>query len=170
MRRYFLPLLLVLAPTLRAQTPNLPAQREAMKKLEYLVGKWSGPASVVRGPGEPLKVTQSEDIQMKLDGLVMLVEGTGRDAGGKIVFHAMATIAYDDTTSTYRFRAYNEGRYLDAELKVTATGFEWGYTAGPVKVSNTMKLTGQGEWYETTEFTYGATPPRRSVEVTLKRQ
>src|SRR5438046_701313 len=117
-------LILLAVTAVSAQQPNAAAQREAMKKLEFLVGKWSGPASVVRGPGESLKITQSEDVQMKLDGLVLLVEGTGRDLDEKIVFRALATISYDDTTSSYRFRAYNEGRFLDSELKVSDKGFE----------------------------------------------
>jgi hypothetical protein len=33
--------------------PDVTAQRDAMKKLDFLVGKWSGEASVMRGPGEP---------------------------------------------------------------------------------------------------------------------
>ena len=141
-----------------------------MKKLEFLVGKWAGDATVVRGPGEPMKLRQSEDIQYKLDGLVMLVEGTGRNAEGRIVFGALATISYDDTTSTYRFRAYNDGRYLDTELTVTPGGFAWGYTAGSVKVGNTMHLDEKGQWVETTEAIVGSSPPRRAVEMTLQRQ
>ncbi|MCX6629569.1 MAG: hypothetical protein NTW28_18275 [Candidatus Solibacter sp.] len=163
-------LTIMLAGACEGQQPNAAAQREAMKKLDFLVGQWSGPASVSRGPGEPLKLTQSETVQFKMDGLVMLVEGTGRDAAGKIVFQALATICYDDATSTYRFRAYNDGRYLDTDLKVTPKGFEWGYTAGPLKVNNVMRINEKGEWVETTESTYGATPPRKSVEMTLRRQ
>ena len=59
---------------------------------------------------------------------------------------------------------------LDTELKVVPKGFEWGYTAGPLKVSNIMKINEKGEWAETTESTYGATPPRKSVEMSLRRQ
>lgn len=139
-----------------------------MKKLEFLTGKWSGPASVSRGPGEPIKLTQSEEIQYKLDGLVMLIEGTGRNSDGSVAFRALATIAYDTETSTYRFRAYNDGHYLDTELKVTPGGFAWGYMAGPLKVSNTMRLTEKGEWAEVTETTFGSTPPRKSVEMKLE--
>src|ERR1035441_7276030 len=76
------------------------AQRDAMKKLEFLVGRWSGEGIVVRGPGDPMRLRQTEDVQWKLDGLVMVVEGTGRNAEGQVVFRAFATIAYDDTTST----------------------------------------------------------------------
>lgn len=152
-----------------AQQPNLPAQRTAMQRLAFLSGHWSGPVSVKRGPGEPLKLTQTETAQYKLDGLVMLIEGRSIGPDGKAQFQALATIAYDDASQTYRFRAYNEGRYLDAELAVVAGGFSWGFNAGPAKVRNTMKLTAQGEWQEATEFTMGGSPPQRSVEMLLKR-
>jgi hypothetical protein len=62
------------------QQPNVAAQREAMKKLDFLVGKWSGGASVSRGPGEPMRLRQTKEVQYKLDGLMMLIEGTGRNA------------------------------------------------------------------------------------------
>ncbi len=103
--------------TVHAQQPDIVAQRAAMKKLEFLVGKWSGGASVARGPGEPMRIIQSEDVQFRLDGLVVLLEGTGRNAEGQRVFGALAVIAYDEATSTYRFRAFNDGRFLDTELK-----------------------------------------------------
>jgi hypothetical protein len=152
------------------QRPNVAAQREAMKKLDFLAGKWSGEALVTRGPGDPMKLLQTEEVQFKMDGLVMLVEGAGRGSDGQIAFRALATISYDDTTATYRFRAYHDGHYLDTELNVTPRGFAWGYAAGPVKVSNTMRLNEKGEWAETTETTVSSSPPRKSVEMTLRRQ
>jgi len=170
MRYTLLALLLGAAFLCPAQQPNLTAQRDAMKKLDFLAGKWSGDASVSRGPGGPLKIIQSENVQFKLDGLIMLIEGTGRDADGKVVFQALAIVSYDDSTSVYRFRAYNDGHYLDTELKVLTHGFSWGFEAGPLKVNNNMKLSEKGEWVEATESTYGATPPRKSVEMVLKRQ
>ena len=150
--------------------PNIAAQREAMKKLEFLAGNWSGDATIVRGAGEPLKAVQTEHVEYKLDGLVMLIEGASRDANGQVVFRALATVAYDDASSTYHFRAYNDGRYLDTPIIVVANGFEWGYTSGPVKVRNTMRIDEKGEWAETTETTFGSNPPRKSVEMTLRRE
>jgi hypothetical protein len=117
-----------------------------------------------------MKLTQTEEVQFKLDGLVMLVEGAGRNSAGQMVFRALATIAYDDTAGVYRFRAYNDGRYLDSELTVTAGGFSWGYEAGALKVHNTMGLTENGEWLENTDMIFGATPPRRSLQMSLRRQ
>ena len=49
-----------------------------MKKLEFLVGDWSGEATVLRGPGQFVELAQTESVQFKLDGLVLVIEGTGR--------------------------------------------------------------------------------------------
>jgi hypothetical protein len=145
-------------------------QREAMRKLAFLVGHWSGPVTVTRGPGKPLHLTQTEDVRVKLGGLVMLIEGRSTGADGKSLFEALATIAFDDAAHTYRLRAYNEGRYLDTELSVAADGFTWGFAAGPAHIVNTMRLSAKGEWQETTEVTVGDNPPQRSVEMLLARQ
>jgi hypothetical protein len=117
-----------------------------------------------------MKLTQTEVVQFKLEGLVLLIEGESRAPDGRRVFGALATVAYDDASSTYRFRAYNDGRYLDTELKVEPNGFSWGYTAGPLKVANTMHVSDTGDWIETTDTVYNSTPPRRSVEMKLQRQ
>jgi hypothetical protein len=157
---------------LYGQPPSdLAEQKAAMQKLAFLVGKWSGEASVIRGPGGPLKVLQTEEVQFKLDGLVLLIEGTGRNpATGARMFSALATVAYDTATKTYRFRAYNEGRYLDTELKVPDQGFEWGYKTDAVSVRFVMHLNDKGEWVETGEATIGNSPPRKTLEMTVRRQ
>jgi hypothetical protein len=154
-----------------AQQPvsnSVDAQREAMRKLSFLAGHWSGPVTIVRGPGEGLHLTQTEDVEYKLDGLVLLVEGKSTSADGKVPFSALATMAYDDVSHTYRFRAYNDGHYLDTELSVPANGFSWSFTAGPAHIVNTMHLTGKGEWDDVTEVTVGSNPPHRSVDMLLQ--
>jgi hypothetical protein len=157
--------------SLSAQQPassSADAQREAMRKLSFLAGHWSGPVTIVRGPGEPLHLTQTEDIEYKLDGLVLLVEGKSTGADGKVQFSALATITYDDASSAYRFRAYNDGHYLDTGLSAPANGFSWSFTAGPAHIVNTMHLTDKGEWNEVTEVTVGSNPPHRSVDMLLQ--
>lgn len=156
---------------LAAQQPvsnNVDTQREAMRKLSFLVGHWSGPVAIFRGPGEQLHLTQAEDVQYKLDGIVLSIEGKSTSADGKVLFSALATIAYDDTSHTYRFRAYHDGHYLDTELSVPAEGFSWGFTAGPARIVNTMRLTSKGEWDEVTDVTVGSNPPHRSVDMLLQ--
>jgi len=156
---------------LAAQQPpsnSVDVQREAMRKLSFLSGHWSGPVAIVRGPGEPLHLTQTEDVQYKLDGLVLLIEGKSTSADGKVLFSALATISYDDASHTYRFRAFNDGHYLDTELSVPTNGFSWSFTAGPAHIVNTMHLTGKGEWDEVTDVTVGSNPPHGSVEMQLQ--
>ena len=87
-------------PGAAQQSPNIEAQREAMKKLSFLAGHWSGPATIAPGPGEPLHLTQTENVEYKLDGLVLLIEGRSTGADGKAQFEALATIAYDDASKT----------------------------------------------------------------------
>jgi hypothetical protein len=149
---------------------SVDVQREAMRKLSFLAGHWSGPVTIVRGPGEAPHLTQTEDVEYKLDGLVLLIQGKSTSADGKLLFSALATIAYDDASHTYHFRAYNDGHYLDTELSVPANGFSWSFTAGPAHIVNTMHLTGKGEWDEVTDVTVGSNPPHRSVEMLLQHQ
>ncbi len=158
--------------SLAAQQPvsnSVEAQLQAMRKLSFLTGHWSGPVNIVRGPGEPLHLTQTEDVEYKLNGLVLLVEGKSTSADAKVVFSALATIAYDDSSHTYRFRAYHDGHYLDTELSALTNGFSWSFTAGPAHIVNTMHLTAKGEWDEVTDVSIGGNPPHRSLDMLLQR-
>jgi hypothetical protein len=129
--RHFLLALMLAVPALAQQpspqqpSPSIVAQREALTKLAFLIGKWSGPVTVARGPGEPLHLTQTEDVQLKLDGLLILIEGNSRAEDGQNAFRALATITYDDAAHLYHFRAYHDGRYVDTELAVPTNGFTW---------------------------------------------
>jgi hypothetical protein len=169
--RRLLPFALLLATSVLAQQSPSPvrAQHEAMTKLSFLEGNWSGTATVMHGSGTPIHVTQSERVQPKLDGLLLTVEGAGTDSTGRIVFRAFATISYDDAAHQYRIRAYNDGHYVDTELSVDAEGFSWGYSAGQVHIVNTMHLSG-GEWDEKTVSAAGQTPPVTVVDMALKHR
>jgi hypothetical protein len=48
-------------------------------------------------------------VQYKLDGLVLLIEGTGRNSDGKPVFRSLATVSSNEEQRSYRMRAYNDG-------------------------------------------------------------
>ena len=73
-------------------TPDVDAQRAAMKKLSFLIGKWAGEASVLRGPGQFVDLSQTEEAQFKLDGLVLMIEGVGRTkADGKLALQALGS-------------------------------------------------------------------------------
>lgn len=151
------------------QMPDVAAQKRAMQKLAFLVGDWTGEATVAVPSSGPVRVHQTEHVEFKLDGLIMVMEGTGRNDAGEVRFRAFAVIAYDDATRKYHFRSYNDGRYLDTDLEVTNDSFEWGYIAGPAKVRFTMHLTPKGEWTETGELVVGSGPPRKILEMILHK-
>jgi hypothetical protein len=152
------------------QRPNVKTQAEAMKKLAFLVGTWTGDATTARA-NQKIKVRQTEEVSYKIDGLVLLIEGTGRNPeSGEVMFRALATISYDDAAGVYHFRAYNDGAYLDTELKVPDKGFEWGYKAGPAQIAFVMKLNDVGDWVETGDVTMANTPAQRFFDMTVRKQ
>ena len=154
-------------------TPNIESQRSAMKKLEFLVGKWSGEARVYRLPTQPVDLVQTEDAYYKLDGLLLIIEGIGRNrTAGKIAVQALGVVSYDDEAGTYRMRAFNDGRYLETELKLSGTdkGLSWGFTLGDVKTSSVLRINERGQWTELTNITVRSQVARKFMELTVDRQ
>jgi len=144
-----------------------------MKKLSFLVGNWLGQARMQRGQGDGVELAQTENAQYKLDGLVLLIEGTGRTVSDdKAVLQALATISYDDEAKVYRMRAYNNGRYMETEVKLAESGkgLTWGFTLGQIKTNSTLAINDKGEWTEVGEIVIGAQPPRKFLELTVRRE
>ncbi len=160
----------VLLPAAFAQGPaGLDEQKDAMHKLAFLTGDWSGPASIARGPGEPVQATQTEQVHFKLDGLVLLVEGKATDAKGKELLSSLATIAFDVTTHTYRLRGYNGGYYIDAPLTLLPDGLSWDFVIGPAHVVKAVHLTLKGEWNESSTVVVGENGRVQSVQMLLHK-
>ena len=100
-----------------------------MKKLDFLIGQWAGEARLLRGPTESLELLQTEEAQYKLDGLIVVIEGIGRTkSGGQPLLQAFGIISYDDESGTYRLRAFNDGRFLESQMKLLqeGQGMTWG--------------------------------------------
>jgi hypothetical protein len=153
------------------QTPNVEAQRAAMQKLNFLAGKWSGEASVLRGPGQFVDLAQTEDAQFKLNGLVLMIEGVGRTkSDGKLALQALGLISFDDLSGTYRMRAFNDGRWLESEVKLIDGGgaITWGFTLGEMKTNSVLRINQKGEWTELAELTIGSRPPQKLMELTVR--
>jgi len=154
------------------QKPNLDAQRAAMKKLSFLVGEWSGEASVLRGPGVFAELVQTEAAEYKLDGLVLMIEGVGRTkSDGKLVLQALGFITFDDSAATYRMQAYNDGRWLNTEVKLLddRRSLGWGFTLGEMSTKSVLRINDRGEWTEAAELTIGGNPPQKLIELVVHR-
>jgi hypothetical protein len=153
--------------------PNLQAQREAMRKLAFLTGKWTGEANLLRGATEFVELLQTEEAQYKLDGLILVIEGVGRTAsGGQALLQAFGIISYDDESETYRLRAFNDGRFLETEVKLLeqGKGMTWGFALGEIKTKSVLWINERGEWTEFAEIFIGPQSPKKLLELTVRAQ
>jgi hypothetical protein len=154
------------------RVPDLNAQRAAMKKLGFLVGKWNGQARLLRGPGEWIDLHQSEEAQYKLDGLILVIEGVGRTkSDGHSLLQALGVISFDDETATYRIRAFNDGRFLESEVKLLDPdkAITWGFALGQVTTKSVLRINESGEWTEVAEIKIGSEPLKTLLELTVRR-
>jgi len=164
---------LLLAMAQLPRVPDLAAQREAMKKLDFLVGKWAGEAYLLRGPSELVELHQTEEAQYRLSGLIMVIEGVGRvGSGGQPVLQAFGVISYDDDNATYRLRAFNDGRFLETQLKLLeqGRGMTWGFALGEIRTNSVLRINERGEWTELAEISIGSQPPKKLLELTVRPQ
>ena len=154
------------------KTPNIEAQRAAMKKLEFLVGDWSGEASVLRGPGQFVDLAQTESAQFKLDGLLLVIEGVGRgQTDHRPALQALGLISFDDDAGTYQMRAFNDGRWVETEVKLADDGksISWGFALGEFKTSTVLRINDNGEWTELGQLTIGDRPPQKMMDLKVRR-
>jgi hypothetical protein len=167
-------LALLLASPAAAQPPAGPwdpaarmaAQREAMKRLDFLDGAWRGPAQASDAPS-PL--VQTERVGPLLDRTVKLVEGRGYDAEGRTVFNAFAIISYDPVKRAYALRTYSTGFVGDYPLTVRPDGFSWSHPAGPGATMRYTATVRDGEWHEVGERVAEGSPPVKAIELRVRR-
>ena len=93
----------------RPPAPDAVRLREAMKPFLPAVGKWRGEGWMQMGPGEPQRAVSEETVEMRLDGLVLVVEGLHHakladGAAGKVVHHALAIVGTGNLDRSRRGR------------------------------------------------------------------
>jgi hypothetical protein len=152
--------------------PDPDKQRAAMRRLSFLVGIWSGEAHVQRGPGDLVTLAQTEEAYYKLDGLLLVIEGTGRIGTEQPPFlQALGIITFEDVTGTYRIRAWNNGRLMESEVHLLGDGrsLQWGVGAGETR-STLLQVDNDGQWTEMSELKIGAQAPRKFMDLTVRRK
>src|SRR5579884_2408348 len=60
------------------RSPSAEAQRRAMEKLRFLLGRSVGDGRMLRPSGEWTEFHQTERVEYELDGLLLVIEGMGR--------------------------------------------------------------------------------------------
>jgi hypothetical protein len=168
-------MLLALPFAAGAQTPGA-AQRAEMKKLDFLLGQWQGEGWIVLGQGERRTFKQTETVQSKLGGLLMVIDGLGKGkvAGAQeevVVHNAFAVASYDGEKKTFRWRAYRaDGLVLDVDAAVGENSLIWGFRSpqgGDIRF--TIKLTERGQWNEVGEYSRDGKSWNKFFEMTLQR-
>jgi len=106
-----------------AQDSN--TQAEAMQKLNQLAGNWQG-KGWIQERGTRSDFRQVENVQYKLGGTTLLIEGKGY-VEDSLIFEAMAVISYDEVNNRYRFNSFlADGKYVEANGNFNDDGsFYW---------------------------------------------
>ena len=152
-------------------TPKEVQQKE-MKKLDWLVGHWKGSGSIQMGPQGRHEFTQSETIEAKLDGLVMVIEGLGKaKEDGSTVHEALAFISYDHRAKTFRWHAFTPEGQIDTEAKVGTDTLEWSLQIPQRgRMRYTITRNDKGEWVEIGEMSQEDQTWRKFFEMTLRKE
>jgi hypothetical protein len=144
-----------------------------MRKLAFLVGKWIGEAHLLRSATQSIDLVQTEEVQYKLDGLILTIEGTGQTISGtQTLLQAFGIISYDDESGAYSLRAFNDGRFLETEVKLSeqGMGMTWGFAFGEIRTKSVLRINERGEWTEVAEIFIGSQPPKQLLQLTVRQQ
>lgn len=129
-----------------------------MKKLNWLVGEWRGKGWYLVGQHTREEFTNHENVQPKLDGLVLVVEGLGKKTDKetgkeKVAHNALGFLSYDANEKGYRWKTFTmEGYSNDTTAQIGEKSFIWGYKSQWGDVRYTITLNDKGNWLEIGEL------------------
>lgn len=157
-------------------TATLALADDEMKGLDFLIGEWSGEATMQMGPGKSSTVLQTEKVTSKAGGKALLVEGLGKrkladGKAGDVVHDAIALISWDKTKKTYHFDAHvAQQESVDTTIDLVASNTAvWGFDSPRGKVRYTIRLNDKGQWNEVGEFSADGQKWMPFFEMTLTK-
>jgi hypothetical protein len=153
---------------------------EHKKKLEIFsnwIGQWKGQGTIQRGPNNSSSSDVTEDIEMKLDGSLVVMEGIGKKLdeqtkSEKIVHHAFGILSYDTNAGKYRLKTYlAEGMTADAWFNVMGDNkYQWGFDVPQGKIRYTITIDPVAKtWQEIGEFSSDEKTWYKTFEMNLKK-
>ena len=160
--------------TAHAQPAVSSDHQDQMKKLDFLSGSWAGEGWIQMGPQGKESFTQTEHIQKKLDGTLLMIEGLGKAKAdeSKIVHNAFAIISYDQQNQSYQFQSYlADGRQVTGVAKVNERTLVWGFeTPQGAKIRYTIVVDEEDKWGETGEYSPDGNNWMQFFEMSLKKK
>ena len=154
------------------QPKSKDVQLREMKKLDWFVGQWKGTGWIQMGPQERREFTQTETIEAKLDGLVLVIEGLGKaKEDGSTVHTALAFVSYDHRANKFRWHAFTPEGQIDTEAKVGTDTLEWTLEIPQRgRMRYTITRNEKGEWFEVGEMIREDQTRHKFFEMTLRKQ
>lgn len=154
----------------QAQTTESAATAESpLRKLDRLKGVWVGEAQGIGPGGKPYTVRQTERVGAMLGGEVLVIEGRGYEADGKLAFNAFGIVSADRRQPDLEFRAYSAGRSGTYRMQPTETGAIWEIPLGPNALMRYTITIADDQWHEVGEYLAKDQPARKTVEMKLRR-
>lgn len=151
-----------------AQENSGELQRTEVKKLESMVGQWKGSGWIQQGAKRET-FAGTENVQRKLGGLALLIEGNFSNPEGKVIHETLAVLDFNAKTAKYRFRTYlASGMSGEQDFKIVADGFEWGFQIPAGTIRYTIK-TANDVWLESGEFSKDGKTWMKFFEMKLDR-
>jgi hypothetical protein len=125
------------------------------------------------GPGPKEEFSQTEIVEWKLGGGLLLIEGIGKTRApeAKETHHAFAVVSFDPMGKKYRFSSYIVGRPpLDVEPKFGPNTMTWEFEPQPGSHIRYTTTVSEVTWHEIGEFSRDGTSWSQFFEMTLKKQ
>ena len=124
------------------------------------------------GPQGRHEFTQTETIEAKLDGLVLVIEGLGKaKEDGSTVHTALAFVSYDHSAKKFRWHAFTPEGQMDTEAKVSTDTLEWTLEIPQRgRMRYTITRNKAGEWVEVGEMIKEDQTRHKFFEMTLRKE
>lgn len=134
--------------------------KEKMKIFSAWTGEWNGKGSMRMGGGEPKTSEVKEQVESKLDGTIIVMEGIGKSRNEKtqkdtVVHHAFGVLSFDPQSNQYKLKTFlKDGRSTDAWFNVTGTNsYQWGFETPKGKIRYNISIDPVAKiWKESGEF------------------
>jgi len=158
----------------KAQMPDVKQPvLDAMKDVKVLVGEWEGRGYNLDPSGEKLWSIVREEIEFKLDGTILQIEGVGKNDEGKVVHDAMGILYYDGFQHAYKMDSHlASGLYANASFEVLKSNehFQWSFDTPMGKIRYTIEITDSGtKWHEAGEFSQDGSNWVKIFEMNLQK-
>ena len=149
---------------------------EKMKAFSFLVGEWEGSGTMQMGPGPKLNSKVKENVQFRLSGNALLIEGLGTAKVGEggseqNVHEAIALITWDPKQNKYVMHAMTaKAGHVEPTIEVGDKSIVWGFETGSGKIRYTIKINDKGQWVEEGEFSQDGKTWNKFMEMTLSKK